>query len=126
MRGAEQAWLVYDGECLLCKNYARYLDVRNAVGEFVLVNSREDGPLVQEIRELPYDLNDGMVLKLHGRYYFGSDALHILALLSGKRGVFNAANRIMFGLPVAARLGYPLLKLGRRLLLKLKGAPPIK
>ena len=126
VRGAERAWLVYDGECPFCSRYAHYLDVGKAIGELVLVNAREGGPLVREIRDLPYDLNDGMALKLHGRYYFGGDALHVLALLSGNQGFFNAANRLLFRLPVAARLGYPLLKLGRRLALKLKGAPPIE
>ncbi len=124
-RGVDKAWLVYDGECPFCKNYAHYLDVRNAIGEFVLVNARDGGPLVEEIRNLPYDLNDGMVLKMRGHYYLGSDALHALALLSGKRGVFSLANRILFSLPGAAWVGYPLLKLGRRLALKLKGISPI-
>ncbi len=125
-RGAEKAWLVYDGECLLCKNYARYLDVRNAVGEFVLVNAREGGPLVEEIRSLSYDLNNGMALKLDGRYYFGSGALHALALLSGKRSVFGIANRLLFGFYGAAWMGYPLLKLGRRLFLRAHGVAPLK
>lgn len=122
---AVRAWLVYDGECPFCNRYAHYLDVASAVGKLVLVNAREGGPLVREIRDLPYDLNDGMALKLHGRYYCGSDALHVLALLSGKRGVFNTLNRLLFRSPAAARLGYPLLKLGRRLALRWKGAPPI-
>ncbi len=126
LRGAEKAWLVYDGECPLCKNYARYLDVRGAVGEFVLVNAREGGPLVEELRSLPYDLNEGMALKLDGRYYFGSGALHALARLSGKGSVFGIANRLLFGFCGAAWMGYPLLKLGRRLLLKSKGVPPLK
>ena len=125
LRGAEQAWLIYDGECPLCKNYARYLDVGSAVGEFVLVNAREGGPLVEELRSLPYDLNEGMALKLDGRYYFGSGALHALALLSANRSVFGIANRLLFGFYGAARMGYPLLKLGRRLLLKSKGVQPL-
>ena len=121
----KQAWLVYDGECPFCKNYASYLDVRNAIGEFVLVDAREAGPLVEEIRNLPYDLNHGMVLKMNGRYYFGSDALHVLALLSGKHGVFSLVNRFLFSAPSVVRLVYPLLKLGRRLALRVKGVPPI-
>lgn len=124
-RRAERAWLVYDGECPLCSNYAQYLRVKQAVGEFVLVNAREGGPLVEEVRNLPHDLNDGMVLKMNGQYYVGDRALHMLALLSEKRGVFSIANRLLFASPLAARLGYPLLKLGRRVLLKLKGVPRI-
>ena len=121
----DQAWLVYDGECPFCKNYARYLDVKNAVGDFVLINARAGGPLVQEIRDLPYDLNEGMVLKLKGRYYFGSDALYMLALLSDTRGAFSILNRLLFSSRDTARLGYPLLKLGRHLLLKMKGVSRI-
>ncbi len=124
-RRAERAWLVYDGECPLCSNYARYLRVKQAVGELVLVNAREGGPLVEEVRSLPHDLNDGMVLKMNGRYYVGDRALHMLALLSEKRGAFSIVNRMLFASPLAARLGYPLLKLGRRVLLKLKGIPRI-
>ena len=124
--GGERAWLVYDGECPLCNSYARRLDVRNAIGELELVNARAGGPLVEEIRNLPHDLNQGMALKLKGRYYLGSDALHALALLSGRRGAFSIMNRFLFGSASLARLGYPLLKLGRRILLRLKtGSAPL-
>lgn len=120
----DKAWLIYDGECPLCKNYARYLDVRDAVGDLVLVNAREGGDMVQEVIDLSYDLNEGMVLKIHGRYYGGSDALHMLALLSGRRGFFSVANRILFTSPGTAWMMYPLLKLGRRIALKLRGVSP--
>lgn len=120
-RAVGRAWLVYDGQCPVCANYARFLDVRESVGEFVLVNAREGGPIVDEIRNLPYDLNEGMVLKMNGRYHFGADALNALALLSARRGVFGIANRVLFASPDAARLGYPMLKTGRRALLKVLG-----
>ena len=122
----ERGWLVYDGECPVCKRYALYLDVKKAVGDLVLVNARQGGSLVEEVRMLSHDLNDGMVLKVGGRYYFGSEALHILALLSGRRGVFSLMNRILFGTRGAARMAYPLLRLGRRTLLKLRRIPPIE
>lgn len=122
---ATRAWLVYDGECPLCRNYAQYLDVRQALGNLELINARDGGPLVDEIRAQVYNLNEGMVLKLNGRYYYGSDALHLLALLSNRRGLFSLTNRLLFGTPGAAWAAYPLLKLGRRLLLRLKRVPPL-
>lgn len=122
---AGQAWLVYDGECTLCRNYTRYLRVKDAVGELTLVDARVGGPLVEEIRRLPHDLNDGMVLKIHQRYYVGHEALNVLAILSDNRGGFSRLNRLVFRSPLASRLGYPVLKLGRRLLLKIKGIPPL-
>lgn len=120
-----KAWLVYDGECPLCRGYARRLDVERSVGELILVDARQGGPVVEEIRSLPWDLNDGMALKTGGRHYLGDDALHVLALLSGGRGVFSTMNRLLFGSRATARLVYPLLKLGRRALLRLKGVAPI-
>ena len=118
---AAKAWLVYDGECPACRNYVRFLDARDAVGELVLVNARDGGAVVDEIRRLGYDLDKGMVLKMNGRHYFGSDALSALASVSSSRGAFGIAHRALFASPRAARVGYPLLKAGRRALLKILG-----
>ena len=52
-----RAWLIYDGDCPFCSNYAQYLRVKEAVDELVLVNAREGGPLVDEVRGLPHDLD---------------------------------------------------------------------
>lgn len=121
---AARAWLVYDGECPLCDCYARYADVKRAVGELVLVDARKGGPLVAEL-EKSFDLDNGMVLKLDDRCYHGRDALRMLARLSGGQGAFSRLNRFLFGDPAGARVGYPLLKLGRRVLLGLRGVGPI-
>ena len=121
----DQAWLVYDGECPLCRNYTRYLRVKESVNELILVDAREGGPLVEEIRNLRHDLDEGMVLKMNGRYYRGHEALNSLALLSENRGAFNRVNRLVFNSPSAAKLGYPMLKLARRLVLRIKGVRPL-
>lgn len=120
-----RAWLIYDGECPVCKRYALHLDVRDAVGELVLVSARDGGALVEEIENLSYDLNDGMVLKMDGRYYFGSEAFHMLALLSGRGRIFGAVNRLLFGSRTAARMAYPVLVAGRKALLRWMGIPRI-
>lgn len=125
-RGADKAWLVYDGECYFCRNYARLVDARAAVGELVLVNARDGGPLVEEVRALRYNLDAGMALKMGRRWRFGSDALNTLALLSARRGAFGMANRLLFSSPSAAWLAYPLLNCGRRALLGLRRVPPLE
>lgn len=121
----EKAWLVYDGECPFCSRYARLLDVREAVGELVLVNARDGGPIVDEIRALPWDLNRGMVLKRDGRYRFGDEALRTLALLSRRRGVFSILNRLVLGSRAVAWCAYPLMRLCRRLALTAKRVPSL-
>ncbi len=125
-KGAEKAWLVYDGECPFCSRYSRMVDVRDAIGELILVNARDGGPIVDEIKALPWDLNRGMVLKLNGRYRFGDEALHTLALLSRKNGAFGILNRLVLGSRAVAWFAYPLLKLCRRLALMAKRVPVLK
>ena len=102
-----------------CETYIQ--DMRRAAGELVLVNARDGGAVVDEIRRLGYDLDKGMVLKMNGRHYFGADAFSALATLSSHRGAFGIANRALFASPRAARVCYPLMKAGRRALLKILG-----
>ena len=123
---AAMAWLVYDGQCPLCRRYATAVDVRRLGRDLVLVDARAGGPLVEEVKALPHDLNEGMVLKVGGRFYRGADALNVVALLASRRRAFGLVNGALFRSPTIARIAYPLLKLGRRLLLKAKGVPPIE
>ena len=122
---ADRVWLVYDGECLMCNNYAQYLRLQQSVGEFVLVDARQGGPIVSEVRELPHDLNDGMVVKIGERFFVGHDALNVLALLAEDRGMFNKFNRLAFRSPLISRVTYPVMKGVRWVLLKAKGVAPI-
>lgn len=122
---ASRVWLVYDGECPMCNNYAQFLRLRQSVEEFVLVDARRGGPIVDEVRRLPHDLNDGMVVKIGDRHFVGSEALNVLALLSTDRGAFNKFNRLAFSSPLISRVTYPTLKAGRWVLLKLKRVKPI-
>lgn len=121
MTRADGVLLVYDGECPLCSNYAQFLKLRQSVGELTLIDARAGGPVVEEIRGLPYDLNEGMVAVVDGRHYVGHEALNVLARLGEGCGVLNRFNRLVFSSPVAARFSYPWLKLCRRVALKFKG-----
>lgn len=125
-RDGGKAWLVYDGECPFCSNYARLLDARRAVGELTLVDARAGGPLVAELRRLGHDPDAGMALKLDGRWRLGPDALRALARRSRRRGPTALANRLLFGPPGAARRWYPLLRLARRAALRAKGVAPLR
>ena len=75
-------WLLYDGECPFCSRYVVHVRLRAAIGPVMLANAREHPALVEEVRRLGYDVDEGMVLKLNGRYYHGADCIHALALLT--------------------------------------------
>ncbi len=116
-----EAWLVYDGECPFCSAYIRFLKFRESAGAVELIDARAGGPVVDEIIAAGLDLDEGMVLKMAGRFYHGDDCIHALALMSGESTVFNRFNAWIFKSPARARLLYPILRTGRNAALRLLG-----
>lgn len=120
MSGAE-ILLVYDGQCPLCRAYSRMLRIRESVGELRMVDAREDTAVRDEITAQGLDIDQGIVLKMGERLYYGVDAIHALALISSPSGFFNRLNYQIFKSQTLARWLYPLLRAGRNLLLKILG-----
>jgi predicted DCC family thiol-disulfide oxidoreductase YuxK len=116
-------YFVYDGDCPICTTAAHALRIREAVGPLHLINAREgaDQPLVREVTNLGYDLDEGMVIKFGGRYYHGADALGIMALLGSETGWFNRMNAALFRSPHVAKLLYPAMRGTRNTLIRLMG-----
>lgn len=121
----KQVVLVYDKECPACDNYCRLVHIREDIGDFVLVDAREPGPILDEITALGWDIDQGMVLKLEQQLYYGSDAIHMLSLLGTRSGVFNRLNYWLFKSKRLSHLLYPILRTLRNLLLKLLGKTKI-
>lgn len=121
----KQVVLVYDKECPACDNYCRLVRIREDIGELVLVDAREPGPILDEITALGWDIDQGMVLKLEQQLYYGSDAIHMLSLLGSRSGVLNRLNYWLFKSKRLSHLLYPLLRALRNLLLKLLGKTKI-
>jgi len=117
----KQVLLVYDRECPVCHNYCQAVRIRSAAGSLQIINARERSEIMQEITARGLDIDQGMVLKLDDQYYYGADAIHALALLSTRSGIFNRLNYLLFRSPRLARVLYPLLRSLRNLLLKLLG-----
>lgn len=120
------AWLIYDGDCPLCSRYVRYVRLRDTVGKVHLINAREGGPLVDEMAAGGLDLNEGMVLKMGGRYYHGADCIHALAMLSSPSNTFNRINAAIFRSPTLSRMLYPVLRVGRIAVLRALGRTKIR
>lgn len=114
-------WLVYDGQCPLCRTYCKYVRIREAAGRLHLVDARQPGPLMDEITAAGLDIDQGMVVKLGGCLYYGPDAIHVLTLLSTPSGLFNRLSYVFFGSQGAARIWYPVSKAVRNLVLKAMG-----
>jgi predicted DCC family thiol-disulfide oxidoreductase YuxK len=80
----DKIYVIYDGECLICSHFAQTLKIRKIVGELKLINARTKHPLVQEAVKKGYDLNEGMVVKFQDKFYYGADAVHVLALFCSR------------------------------------------
>ena len=115
----EEILLVYDKQCPVCDNYCRLVRIRESIGELRLVDAREPGTAMDEITARGWDIDQGMVLKMGDRLYYGSDAIHAVALIGSRSGIFNRLNYWMFKSRTLSRVFYPILRFFRNLLLKL-------
>ncbi|MDZ7804861.1 DCC1-like thiol-disulfide oxidoreductase family protein [Thiohalophilus sp.] len=117
--------LVYDKQCPLCDAYCRLVRIRRDVGRLTIVDARENSEILREITDNRLDIDQGMVLKMGDRLYYGSDAIHALALISSRSGFFNRFNYWLFKSRRVSAWLYPVFRFFRNLLLKILGKTKI-
>ena len=117
--------IVYDGECPFCKSYVRLMALKQAVGDVELVDARSLDKITRELTAAGYDLNEGMAAIYGEDVYYGSDAVTLISTLTQTRGLLGRAVAWTLRDPNRAHRIYPMLKLGRRLVLRLLGKPPL-
>ena len=121
----EEILLVYDRECPACNAYCQVVQIRKSVGNLRIVDAREDSEVLKEITSQGLDIDQGMVLKIGDQLYYGSDAIHTLALIGSRSGVFNRLNYWVFKSKSVSNMLYPVLRSCRNLLLKILGKSKI-
>lgn len=121
----EEVWLIYDGECPICRPTANALKIKDAVGTLHLVNARMPHPILHELINAGLNLDDGMVVKFKNTLYHGADAQHVLAMIGTNSDWFNRINVLLFRSTFIAKLIYPVLRGFRNTLLKIKGISKI-
>lgn len=117
--------LVYDRQCPVCDAYCRVARIRESVGDLKIVDARENSEVMQEITARGLDIDQGMVLKMGDQLYYGADAIHALALISSRSGLFNKLNYWIFCSKRVSAWLYPILRSMRNLLLKILGKTKI-
>src|ERR1700751_4101251 len=119
------ARLIYDGACIFWDAYVRLLSLREAVGLVELIDARSRDPRLRAYESAGYDLNEGMLFDYNGTVYFGADAVYALAALSTPVSAFNRINGALLSKRHVARFFYPIFKLCRTIILKLRRIPKI-
>lgn len=117
--------LVYDKQCPVCDAYCQIVRIRESVGDLKIVDARENSGVMKEITAQGLDIDQGMVLKMDNQLYYGADAIHALALISSRSGLFNRMNYRIFSSKTASAWLYPVLRSLRNLLLKILGKAKI-
>lgn len=117
--------LVYDRECPACNSYCQIVRIKESVGSLRIVDARESSAVMNEITDQGLDIDQGMVLKMGDQLYYGSDAIHALALISSRSGLFNRVNYWLFKSRTVSKVMYPILQTCRNLLLKMLGKTKI-
>ena len=110
--------VIYDGACPFCSDYVRYQRLQARADAVELVDARARPEVLAEHGIEPREMEDGMVVIADGEVHRGAAATHVLACLSEtpqKWWVREIAflNRSS----AAARLAYPVLRVGRRIAL---------
>ena len=118
-------FLVYDKECPACNYYSTLVKIRESVGSLVLINAREASAFVDEITAAGLDIDQGMVLIVGERMYYGADAIQTLSIMSTRSGFFNQLFYWCFKSKLVSSIVYPILRAGRNLLLKIRGKTKI-
>ena len=121
----EEILLVYDRQCPACNYYCQIVRIRESVGKLKIINARDGGKEMDEITNQGMDIDQGMVLKMGNRLYYGADAIHALALISSRSGIFNRINYWVFKSETISLIFYPILRFFRNLLLKVLGKTKI-
>lgn len=62
--------------------------MNETVGKLRIIDARESSEVMDEITGMGLDIDQGMVLKLDGQIYYGSDAIHALSLIGTRSGFF--------------------------------------
>lgn len=113
--------IIYDGACPFCDDYARYQRLAAAT-RLDLVDARRHPEVLAESSIAPAELEEGMVVLADDRLYRGADAMHLLATLSETpTKAWVRAVATLGRSRGLARATYPLLRLGRRIVLAALG-----
>jgi hypothetical protein len=97
------------------------LRLRKNFSNVVLLNARNPHPVVDRLRSLNIDLDQGMALVIGKRISHGAECVHQLALMSTPSGLFNWLTSWVFSSRTACKVLYPPMRAGRNAVLRLLG-----
>ena len=112
--------IIYDGDCPFCQAYVNMLRLKEQY-TVELVDARGNHAVLPEITSKGYDLDDGMVVEISGRFFHGDEAMTRMALMTTKSGLLRRLTKWTFTSERRSRYLYPILRGGRNMTLRVLG-----
>ena len=112
--------IIYDGDCIYCDNFTRFIALKKKIKNVKLINARDStNRLVKKIKK-EFNLDEGMVVVFGDKKFYGSDALSFLSSLE------LTSSSISFLLfftkyKLISKILYPFMKFGRTVTLFFRG-----
>ena len=113
--------IIYDDGCPVCSYYISISHIEEKYGKVNLIKARNNQKILDFLKLENINVNEGMIVVFDKKIYFGSDAINIISILGKKDSLINNVIINIFKYRIISQLFYPLLKLGRRLLLFILG-----
>lgn len=113
--------IIYDGDCPFCSRYVALIRLRESIGPVQLINVREHPDVNDQYLTRGINLDEGMILILDRKEYFGADCVNRLALLSSGSTLFNKLNAAIFRYEWLSSFLYPIMRFGRNLTITILG-----
>jgi predicted DCC family thiol-disulfide oxidoreductase YuxK len=125
MTGGPDNFVLYDGECPICRSYMALAGLRRLRPDFKVLDARHEPEIVAALRVAGYDVNDSIIVKLGSTTYAGADATRLISVLGSNNPLMpRIALYILGGAPWSRAL-YPLLRATRNGLLRVLGKPKV-
>lgn len=118
--------IVYDGDCHFCRAYVNLLRLQQTIGPVELLSARSGDARVSHFVQQGIDLDQGLLVVTASQRYSGAEAMHWLAMQLPAHSLAERLHAAVFRRRWLAHLLYPLLRLGRRVWLALRGLPLIR
>ena len=113
--------IIYDNGCPVCSFYISISHIKEKFGKVNLIKARDNHKILNYVNSLNIDINEGMIVIFNKKLYYGPDALNIISILGKKNSFINFITANIFRFKFFSVLIYPLLKIGRRIILFILG-----
>ncbi len=112
-------YLLYDKDCPFCRNYMKYQEMKENFSDIKILNARDNMELVKELKMLNYNIDDGMILKIDDKIYFGDEVINFLAKNGKNKNFVSSLTNILFKSYLISKILYPIFKYFRFLYFKI-------